>query len=68
MAASATEPLLVIGGGLIGLSVAHELAKKGRDVEILSRRRNEAAGFVAAGMLAPHAEGLNANLLQLANP
>ena len=65
MASSATEPLLIIGGGLIGLAVAYELAKKGRSVEVLSRRRSEAAGFVAAGMLAPHAEGLEGSLLQL---
>jgi glycine oxidase len=34
-------------------------------VEVLSRRRSEAAGFVAAGMLAPHAEGLSGALLEL---
>ena len=50
----------------MGLAIAYELAKKGRGVEILSRRRNEAAGFVAAGMLAPHAEGLEGDLLRLA--
>ncbi len=65
MAASVTKPLLIIGGGLMGLAIAHELAKKGRSVEILSRSRSEAAGFVAAGMLAPHAEGLKGNLLKL---
>ena len=65
MASSATKPLLILGGGLMGLSIAYELAKKGRRVEVLSRRRSEAAGFVAAGMLAPHAEGLEGSLLQL---
>jgi len=50
------KPLLILGGGLMGLAIAHELAQKGKRVEILSRSRNEAAGFVAAGMLAPHAE------------
>ena len=65
MASSASEPFLIIGGGLIGLAVAYELAKKGRNIEILSRRRSEAAGFVAAGMLAPHAEGLKDNLFKL---
>jgi glycine oxidase len=34
-------------------------------VRVLSRRRGEAAGFVAAGMLAPHAEGLAGDLLRL---
>ena len=58
-------PLLVLGGGLMGLAIAHQLARRGRAVQVISRRRNEAAGFVAAGMLAPHAEGLSGNLLQL---
>tara|TARA_Y100001968_G_C19372361_1_gene725753 strand:- start:25 stop:1128 length:1104 start_codon:yes stop_codon:yes gene_type:complete len=65
MAISPIEQFLVIGGGLMGLSVAHQLARKGNDVVILSRNRNEAAGFVAAGMLAPHAEGLTQHMLQL---
>ncbi len=62
---SATENLQILGGGLIGLAIAHELARNGRNVEVFSRRRSEAAGFVAAGMLAPHAEGLSNNLLRL---
>lgn len=65
MASSSNKPLLILGGGLMGLALAHSLAKKGLTVEVLSRRRNEAAGFVAAGMLAPHAEGLNDHLLEL---
>ena len=65
MAHSSSEPLLILGGGLVGLSIAHALAKEGKKVEVLSRNRNEAAGFVAAGMLAPHAEGLKSSLLQL---
>ncbi len=65
MAPSSTNKVLILGGGLIGLSLAHSLAKKGKSVEVLSRRRHEAAGFVAAGMLAPHAEGLKGSLLDL---
>ncbi len=65
MESSKSNRLLILGGGLIGLSIAHELAHKGKSVEILSRKRSEAAGFVAAGMLAPHAEGLENNLLLL---
>ncbi len=65
MPAVASDPLLILGGGLIGLAIAHRLALAGRPVTVLSRRRNEAAGFVAAGMLAPHAEGLTGNQLAL---
>ena len=59
------SPLLVLGGGLMGLSIAHQLARRGCAVQVISRRRSEAAGFVAAGMLAPHAEGLSGPLLAL---
>ncbi len=48
----------------MGLAVAHQLARRGRQVTVLSRRRSEAAGFVAAGMLAPHAEGLSGTQLR----
>ena len=58
-------PVLILGGGLMGLAVAHQLARRGASVLVLSRRRSEAAGFVAAGMLAPHAEGIGGALLRL---
>ncbi len=61
----ATDSVLILGGGLIGLALAHQLARRGRAVTVLSRKRSEAAGFVAAGMLAPHAEGLSGPLLAL---
>jgi glycine oxidase len=60
-----SEPILILGGGLIGLAIAHGLGRRGHVVTVLSRRRNEAAGFVAAGMLAPHAEGLSGDQLLL---
>ena len=61
----ADTPILILGGGLMGLSIAHQLARRGHAVQVISRRRREAAGFVAAGMLAPHAEGLGGDLLRL---
>ena len=60
-----SDPVVILGGGLMGLSIAHALARAGEAVLVLSRRRTEAAGFVAAGMLAPHAEGLSGPLLAL---
>ncbi len=65
MLTSAPRPVLIVGGGLMGLAVAHALARRGLAVRVLSRGRSEAAGFVAAGMLAPHAEGLSGALLTL---
>ena len=63
--AAGNDTVLILGGGLMGLAVAHALACRGEAVRVLSRRRSEAAGFVAAGMLAPHAEGLAGDLLRL---
>ncbi|WP_025781164.1 FAD-dependent oxidoreductase [Candidatus Synechococcus spongiarum] len=50
----------------MGLAVAHGLARHGWSVHLLRRARREAAGFAAAGMAAPHAEGLSGPLLALA--
>ena len=58
------KSILIIGGGLIGLSIAYEFARNNFKVLVLSKNRNESAGFVAAGMLATHAEGLEDELLK----
>ena len=63
MNADKKKSILIIGGGLIGLSCAYEFARKGFEVQVLSKNRSESAGFVAAGMLAAHAEGLENELL-----
>ena len=50
--------VLIIGGGVIGLSIARQLHKKGvREITILERGRTGGeASYAAAGMLAPNAE------------
>src|SRR3954453_13574752 len=49
--------ILVIGGGLIGLSVAWRAARRGARVSVLDAGRiGRGASHVAAGMLAPVTE------------
>jgi thiazole synthase len=50
--------IVILGGGLIGLSLAIELKLRGANVTVLSRNLQEAAGYAAAGMLAPQAEDI----------
>lgn len=54
----AQSDVLIIGGGIIGLAIAVELAQAGVQVTVLSRDFKQAAVHAAAGMLAPQAEGL----------
>lgn len=59
----------IIGGGIIGLACAYELAGGGLKVVVLERDKAGAgAGYVAAGMLAPasEAESEDASLVELA--
>ncbi len=55
---STTETILIVGGGVIGLSIALELRLRGAEVTVLSRDLQQAAGYAAAGMLAPQAEAI----------
>ncbi len=64
MAQETKNSILIIGGGLLGLSIAYEFSRNNFKVLVLSKNRNESAGFVAAGMLATHAEGLEDELLK----
>jgi thiazole synthase len=50
--------ILIIGGGIVGLSIALDLRLRGASVTLLSRDFQQAASHAAAGMLAPHAEAL----------
>ena len=48
--------IVIIGGGVIGLSTAWELARRGARVTIVDAGRAGQASWAAAGMLAPLAE------------
>jgi glycine oxidase ThiO len=50
--------IIIIGGGLMALTIALELQQRGLAVTLLSQNLAAAAGHAAAGMLAPQAEGL----------
>ncbi|MBA2340546.1 MAG: glycine oxidase ThiO [Pyrinomonadaceae bacterium] len=52
----------VVGGGVIGLSIARELGRRGLSVAVLERGHcGREASFAAAGMLAPQVEAESAD-------
>ncbi|MCC5896917.1 MAG: glycine oxidase ThiO [Phormidium sp. BM_Day4_Bin.17] len=53
-----TREILIIGGGVMGLSIAVELTLRGASVTVISRDIKQAASQAAGGMLAPQAENL----------
>ena len=55
----------VVGAGIVGSSVAYELAARGADVTLIDAQRHGDATGASAGMLAPYAEGHFAALLAL---
>jgi glycine oxidase len=57
----------VVGAGIVGLSIAHELASRGASVRIEDPRGvGQGATWASAGILAPHIEGHSGALLTLA--
>lgn len=56
-AMSSSKPVLIVGGGVIGLSIAWRLIRRGQSVIVFERdRAGQHASRVAAGMLAAAAE------------
>lgn len=55
--------VLIIGGGIVSLSIAVELKRQGAKVTIVSKDFSQAASHAAAGMLAPMAEQLTSKVL-----
>ncbi|HAN45110.1 MAG TPA: glycine oxidase ThiO [Cyanobacteria bacterium UBA8156] len=61
-----TTEVAIVGGGIVGLSLALDLAERGAQVTVWERDRcGMGATQAAAGMLAPEAEGLTGDLLAL---
>lgn len=56
--------ILIVGSGIVGLSVAFDLALAGERVTVVTRNYEEGASWVAGGMLAPLSEGLEGDLLE----
>jgi glycine oxidase len=57
MSANQTQDVLIIGGGIIGLSLAQELALQNLTVTVLERgQMGQEASSAGAGILAPRAE------------
>ncbi|GAB4290508.1 MAG: hypothetical protein Fur0025_25400 [Oscillatoriaceae cyanobacterium] len=57
--------IVIIGGGIIGLSIAIELKLRGVSACVLSHNSSASAGNAAAGMLAPQAEQLTGPMRDL---
>ncbi len=54
--------IIIIGGGIIGLTIARDLYKEGFEVVLVEKERiGRGASWVAGGMLAPQSEGLPVN-------
>ena len=62
---STTSDVIIIGGGIIGMSIAIDLKLKGISVTVCNKNLAQSASPAAAGMLAPYAERLSGPLLDL---
>lgn len=63
---SRPSDIIVVGAGVVGCAVAHELARRGASVEIVDERPvGMGATQASAGVLAPHIEARDGPLLTL---
>lgn len=61
-----TSDIVIIGGGITGLALARELARRGLSVSLLERHQpGREASWASAGMLAPQGELSEGDFLQL---
>jgi glycine oxidase len=65
---SGQPEIIVVGAGIVGCSIAHELARRGASVQVIEERATGmGATQASAGILAPHVEaGASNTLLSLA--
>ena len=63
---TSTTDLLVLGGGIAGLTIALEAARRGLGVTVIDTPRPGAASRAAAGMLAPSVEDVPPAMLDAA--
>jgi glycine oxidase len=62
--ARSSGDVVIVGAGLIGLSIAFELAERGADVRVYDRAEPaRAASWAGAGMLAPYTERISDSAL-----
>jgi len=67
--APSSVDLVVVGGGVIGLSVGYEAASRGLAVLVLERDEvGQGAGRAAAGMLAPFSRARSSTSLRRVDP
>jgi glycine oxidase ThiO len=63
---SKSTDLVIVGGGIAGLTTALAATERGLEVVVIDERRAGAASRAAAGMLAPSVEGLPPGVRELA--